>query len=89
MIEDSPFAPRVITCLTHRKERASHICTELTCAHSPILCPLCLSDPRQRGHHPHDSSIKPISEGIDWLTSIIRSQSKAIEVVYERTIGSR
>lgn len=89
MIEESPFAPRVVTCLAHRKERATHICTELGCAYSPILCGACLSDPRVRGLHPHEGSVRQLGEGVEWLTSLIRSQSKSIELVYERTIGSR
>lgn len=89
MIEDSPFAPRVVTCLAHRRERATHICTDLNCLHSPILCPYCLNDSRIRALHPHDSSIRPLTEGVEWLTDLIRSQSKSIELVYERTIGSR
>ena len=89
MIDDNPFAPRVVTCLTHRKERATHLCTDLSCTHSALLCPLCLNDHRQRSYHPHESSIKPLPDAVDWLTSLIRSQSKSIELIYERTIGNR
>jgi hypothetical protein len=89
MLEDNPFSPRVVTCLTHRKERATHLCTELGCSHSPILCPLCLSEPRLRTYHPHEGSIRPLPEAVEWLTSVIRGQSKSIELIYERTVGSR
>jgi len=64
MIDENPFAPRVVTCLAHRRERATHICTDLNCPHSPILCPLCLNDPRIRGIHSHDSHIRPLWEGV-------------------------
>ena len=61
MLEDNPFTPRVITCLTHRREKATHICTDLNCHNSPILCPYCLSDPRIRSSHSHESSIRPLN----------------------------
>jgi hypothetical protein len=89
MIDDNPFSPRVVTCLTHRKERATHLCTDLNCTHSPILCGACLADPRVRSMHGHEGSVRPLWEGVEWLTGLIRNQSKSIELVYERTIGSR
>lgn len=53
MLDESPFSPRVVTCLAHRRERATHLCTDLNCTSSPILCHLCLSDHRFRSNHPH------------------------------------
>ena len=88
-MEDNPFAPRVVTCLTHRKERATHICTDLNCTNSPLLCQACMGDHRVRSGHQHQSSLRPLGEGVQWLTSTIRSQSKSMEMIYERTIGSR
>lgn len=89
MLDDSPFSPRVVICLTHRRERATHLCTDLNCTNSPILCPLCLAEPRFRGMHPHEGSVRPLAEGVEWITGIIRSQSKSMELIYERTVGSR
>ena len=89
MLEDSPFAPRVVTCLTHRHERATHICTDLNCTNNPILCHHCLTDHRFRSLHPHEGSVRPLTEGVEWMTGIIRSQSKSMELIYERTVGSR
>lgn len=78
MLEESPFSPRVVTCLAHRRERATHLCTDLNCTHSPILCPLCFHDPRFRSMHPHEGSVRPLSEGVEWMTNMIRSQSKSM-----------
>lgn len=89
MLDDNPFAPRSVTCLIHRKEKATHICTEYSCQQNAILCALCFNDARWRSQHPHESSIKPLSEGVELLTSAIRTHAKSIELVYERTIGSR
>ena len=48
-----------------------------------------MSDSRWRSQHPHDISIRPLNDGIEWLTGVIKNQSKSIELIYERTIGSR
>lgn len=82
MFDENPFAPRAVTCLTHRREKATHICTDLNCQHNPILCPFCLSDLRIRTLHGHESNIRPLSEGVEWLTGLIRNQSKSIELIY-------
>lgn len=89
MLDDNPFAPRMVTCLNHRKERATHLCTELSCQHNPLLCTLCFNDHRLRTLHPHEASLRPLPEAVEWLTGVIRSQSKSTELIFERTIGSR
>ena len=89
MLDENPFIPRAVTCLVHRKEKATHICTDLACQQNAILCGLCFNDARWRSQHPHEGAIRPLSDAIEWMTSIIRNQSKSIELVYERTVGSR
>ena len=53
MLEDNPFQPRGIHCPNHPKERVTHVCTDYGCQHSPLLCAICLNDPRRWSHHPH------------------------------------
>lgn len=53
MFDDATFAPRTVTCTIHRKERATHICTDFACQQDPVLCSYCLNDVRWRSQHPH------------------------------------
>ena len=61
----------------------------MSCQQNTFLCSLCFSDARWRGQHPHEGAVKPLSEGVEWLTTAIRTQTKSVELLYERTIGSR
>lgn len=53
MLEDHPFGQRGIYCPHHPKERATHVCTDYSCQHQPLLCSICHSDPRRWSQHPH------------------------------------
>jgi hypothetical protein len=64
MLDENPFVPRAVTCLVHRKEKATHVCTDLACQQNAILCGLCFNDARWRSQHPHEGAIRPLSDAI-------------------------
>jgi len=87
MLDESTII-KPIYCLLHKKEKATHICTDLHCQANPIMCSLCLSDYKYRlTHNSHENALKPVVEAADLISTLIRTQSKTIHNIYEQTLG--
>lgn len=90
MLDDNLFGTKIMNCFVHKKEKATHICVDLYCYSNPIICAFCMSDNKYRlQHSSHESAVKPVFEAAEHIAAMIRSHTKSIESVYERTIGNR
>ena len=81
---------RQITCFLHKKEKATHLCSDLRCHNNPLLCGQCFLEHNLRTMHgSHEAQVQPIHEGVEKISGVIKAQSREVEKIYNATVGNK